>query len=361
MNEIITWYLHGISNADAPDSLDTLHQSARRNTFAAEVLLQTDKWDFLIREGIQEIPSGFIPLRALATTKRGIATGANEFFHITANNAIQSSLSSSSLLPCVGRAGDVLGFEFTKSDFAALETDGRRAYLVTFGTSLTPAEVAYIAAGEASGIQKRYLLAVRKPWYSMEKQEPAPIWAAVFGRRGLRFIHNRAQALTLTTFHCVYPSDASQDFAAALTLCLNLPSVQAASRAHTRVYGGGLMKFEPKDLLEIAVPDIRRVGHKLLERLAQEQARVALELRQRSEDSIDWSHAESLVREAAAEAVKSQPLEALVKTHSHRNSPLHQLDARKRRGGQDGSLGAQSQNSEFHQMSQLANPTLWES
>jgi adenine-specific DNA-methyltransferase len=361
MTEVVAWYIHGASGEEAPDSLEALRRVARRSTFTAETLLRTDKWDFLIREGVQETAEGFVPLRALATTKRGIATGANEFFHVAPSVAAQHGIPRTVLVPCVGRAADVGGFEFTAADLEVLVHQDRRAYLVTFGAALTAPERAYIARGEAEGIQERYLLAVRKPWYSMEGQEPAPIWAAVFGRRGLRFVHNRANALTLTTFHCVYPFDGSAEFAAALTLCLNLPSVQAAARAHTRVYGGGLLKFEPKDLLEIKVPDLRRVGADTLHRLDAEQSRVAAELRAGGEDGIDWVPAELAVRAAAAEAAASPLPEEPAGARRDRTTRRRPQDARTHHGDRGASHGARPRSSGSRRTSPAAGPTLWES
>ncbi|MCW5774092.1 MAG: N-6 DNA methylase, partial [Rhodospirillaceae bacterium] len=306
MPSVVAWYLHGVSSEAAPDSLEALRRAAKRSEFSCDTLLRTEKWDFLIREGAQEAAGGFVELRWLARTKRGIATGSNEFFHLSPSQAAAHALPPEVLRPCVGRAADIAGFEFDGADFDALKRADRRTYLLTFNRELTAAERAYIAGGEARGIHDRYLLAGRKPWYTTENQDPAPIWAAVFGRRGLRFVHNKAACRTLTTFHCVYPFDASPDFAAALTLCLNLPSVQARARAHTRVYGGGLLKVEPKDLLSIAVPDLRRVEPETLRRLARMQARIVAQCRAQcrrgGETDLDWRPAEDLVKAAAGEA-----------------------------------------------------------
>jgi len=307
MTEILAWYLHGIASSELPDNLAGLRRIAVENRFKPETLLNTDKWDFLIREGEKDTKPGFVPLRQLASTKRGIATGANEFFHLSAPRAAELKLSSQALVPCIGRAADVQGFEFSEADLRALTTNGRRVFLATFGTTLTAAEHRYISSGEASGIQGRFLLAGRRPWYAMEPQRPAPIWAAVFGRQGLRFVHNRTTALTLTTFHCVYPIDQSDSFVAALTLCLNVPSVQAAARAHTRVYGGGLLKFEPRDLLEICVPDLSKADESTRAALAAEQLRLSAELRAGLEyEDLKWERAEALVRAAAMEATEPQ-------------------------------------------------------
>lgn len=345
MTEIVAWYIHGISGDDAPDSLDAVARVARRASFTPETLLQTDKWDYLIREGIKDTIPGYVALRHLAATKRGIATGANEFFHLPKSTVLEHQLPSHALVPCVGRAGDVSGVEFTLDDVRSLEHDNRRVFLICFGAQLTDAERAYIARGESEGVHQRYLLAVRKPWYSMEGQQPAPIWAAVFGRRGLRFVQNRARALTLTTFHCVYPLETSDEFVSALTLCLNLPSVQEAARAHTRVYGGGLLKFEPKDLLEICVPDLRRVSSETLARLAAQQRRIAEEFRRTPEDAIDWQPAEAIAREAANEAATCPPLAEHEGTRHGRKRRRLQQDGHKHHDAPDASPDAQLRSS----------------
>lgn len=307
MTEIVTWYIHGLSGKEVPETFDDLFKKSRRRSIPVDVLMRTNKWDYLIRENLQETSPGFIRLGAMAKTKRGIATGANNFFHISQTMADAHQIKSDVLVACVGRAADVGGFEFTKDDFCDLVRNNRRSLLVMFGDTLTDPELAYIKNGEAAGLKNRYLLAARHPWYSMEAQSPAPIWAAVFGRKGLRFIRNKANALTLTTFHCVYPIDSSQYFSDALTLCLNVPSIQASARAHTRVYGGGLLKFEPRDLLEIQVPDLRKVSVKTLRRLALEHNRIATDFKNKNEDHIDWAEAEVAVQSAAKEASLFSP------------------------------------------------------
>ena len=360
MTEILAWYLHGIASNELPETLDGLRRLAVKNRFKPETLLNTDKWDFLIREGEKDAKPGFVQLRQLASTKRGIATGANEFFHISAPRAMELKLPSHVLIPCVGRAADVQGFEFNEGDLRALTKNERRVFLVTFGASLTPAERNYIASGEKSGIQERFLLAARNPWYAMETQRSSQIWAAVFGRQGLRFVHNRTKALTLTTFHCVYPIDQTENSTAALTLCLNVPSVQAAARAQTRVYGGGLLKFEPRDLLDICVPDLSKAHASTVAALAKEQTRLAAELRSGMEyENLKWELAEDLVKAAAMEATQCQQEPS--KTCLHRTSPLPQPGARKRRVGQGELPDARPQNSEPRHTSRSVTPRLWES
>jgi adenine-specific DNA-methyltransferase len=231
-------------------------------------LLGSGKWDYALSHEIRQASPGFVPLGKLAETRRGIATGANKYFHLPTSLAKERGIRPICLLSCVGRAADVPSIIFRTKDFERLVLAGARTQLLSLRGKPTASERAYIQEGEALGLPDRYLLAGRNPWYSMEEREPSPIWAAVFGRKGLRCIYNEAGVCNLTAFHCVYPKNADAVFAKALTAVLNSSRVQELAKQHRRVYGGGLAKFEPKDLLDIEVPDLRLVGHSLLSDLA---------------------------------------------------------------------------------------------
>jgi adenine-specific DNA-methyltransferase len=103
----------------------------------------------------------------------------------------------------------------------------------------------------------------------MEQRKPAPIWAAVFGRRGLRFVWNKAGIHNLTAFHGIYPNGLSEIEIKALVAALNSPLVQNLAMRQQRVYGGGLRKYEPKDLLAIEVPALWKCDQPPVSRLAE--------------------------------------------------------------------------------------------
>jgi len=256
--EVLRAYLRGEQSTTAGISELTL---------PTEQLVAEKKWDYVLQNGVPEKRPGFVSLAVLARTCRGVATGANSFFHLPDSESKKRGIGTGHLVPCVGRAKDVKGFVFDERDFAGLSASGRPAYLVCLKGRLTPSESAYVAEGEALGLPQRYLLACRSPWYAMESRPPAPIWAAVFGRNRLKFVWNRAGIHNLTTFHCVYPRRGDPDFVAALVACLNSTVVQATSQHQQRVYGGGLRKFEPRDLLEVSVPQLEAVSERTLRRL----------------------------------------------------------------------------------------------
>lgn len=226
------------------------------------------KWDRLLAEGPREPVAGMVALARLARTRRGIATGANDFFHLSAAQARAAGISAHHLVPCVGQARDVAGHTFGVDDLARLEAEGRPMFLVDFQGDMSDADRRHVAAGEAKGLHERALTRSRNPWFSMERRAPAPLWAGVFGRGGTRFILNTAGARNLTTFHGIHLHDTRPLFAKAMAACLNSNLVQQHARDRSRVYGGGLTKHEPRDLLEIEVPDLTAAAPELLVRLA---------------------------------------------------------------------------------------------
>ena len=263
-----------------------------KKEFEFEVLKSSPKWDGLFRYGETAKISGFVPLSDLGVSKRGIATGANEYFHVTEQQAYD--LSSHHKKPCIGRSADVHGLVFSSTDFELLKKKGSRSILLDFGEGLNNADKRYIEFGESEELHKRYLLSKRKPWFSMEKREIAPIWAAVFGRKNLRFIYNEAQVHNLTTFHGFYPYYTDKTFIRALVCALNSEVVQDMAKSNMRVYGGGLLKFEPKDILDIQVPDIRLSKHSTLEKLAS-----------MLNEKIETEELNTVVLQAAEEATSS--------------------------------------------------------
>jgi len=258
------------------DTVQKVRDNYTTSTFTKKQLRAVPKWDSLFRYGRMKDIAGFVPLSDLGESKRGIATGANKYFHVSEVEA--KNISDHHKKPCVGKASDVKGVVFTSSDYKSMKAKGSRSVLIDFNGRLGEFDKEYIKEGEAQGLHDRYLLSKRSPWYLMERRDVAPIWAAVFGRKNLRFIYNEANVYNLTTFHGFYPYEFNVEYIRALVCCLNSDIVQELAKANMRVYGGGLLKFEPRDILDIQVPDLLKVSKSTIRKLsdflnALEQAR----------------------------------------------------------------------------------------
>ncbi len=208
---------------------------------------------------------GLVPLSTLVSVRRGVATGANGFFHLTDAAVRRWGLPAEALVPCIGRAVDAPSESLTSEGFARLRTADRPVWLFAPGRDrpLDRASDAYLAHGRRIGVAERSLPARRKPWYRPERVAPAPIWLTTFGRldgRGAapgRVVRNALGILHLTAFHGLYPISADADLADALASALRAPAVRRQLDAMVREQGGGLGKLEPGDIARLRVADIR--------------------------------------------------------------------------------------------------------
>lgn len=201
-----------------------------------------------------------------ATAMRGIATGANEYFFLTAGDADRLRLPKEVLVAAIGRTRDVTGDELARSDMRRLADQGRPTLLFSpDGRPIEkfPAAVRrYLERGEKLGLPGRALIKTRSPWYKMETRRVPPFLFAYLGRRNARFIRNRAGAVPLTGFLCVYPRINNADFIARLWVLLSHPDTVANLALVGKSYGAGAVKVEPRALerLPLTARALRAAG-----------------------------------------------------------------------------------------------------
>jgi len=237
------------TDVDVP--LDLVRQSRKWTRFAAETP----------PEGIADLTLGDI-----FSIKRGLATGSNSFFILSAEQAEEWQIPRRFLKPILP------GPRYVTADVIEAHPDGSpvlfpRLYLLDCAEpeerieSLWPRFYEYLQKGREEGAHASYLAAHRAPWYSQEQRPPAPFLCTYMGRsaggrRPFRFIWNRSQATAHNVYLMLYPKGNLQ---AALKRDRGLEArVFAALQriapsqlvSEGRVYGGGLHKVEPKELAE---------------------------------------------------------------------------------------------------------------
>lgn len=194
----------------------------------------------------------------LAAVKRGIATGANDFFFLTASQARSFGIPDEFLIPAVGRTRDVPGDGINLDTVRELEAAGRPTLLFSPGGRALhefPEPVRqYLRRGEAMGLHRRPLISTRRPWYKMELRPPPPILFAYLGRRNARFILNTAAVVPLTAFLCVYPHEKDLTSVHKLWRVLCHPATVANLWQVGKSYGGGAIKVEPRALEKLPLP-----------------------------------------------------------------------------------------------------------
>lgn len=197
-------------------------------------------------------------LGEFARVLRGIATGCNEFFFLTEEQATELELPDEYLRLAVGRTRDVSGAEITAESMQALARRGRPTrllYLDDRPARRFPVAVQrYLARGEKLGLPERPLIRQRRPWYKMEQRAVPPFLFAYLGRRNARFIRNDAGVLPLTGFLCVYPLLDNEETIARLWRVLSHPDTVANLALVGKSYGEGAIKVEPRALEQLTMP-----------------------------------------------------------------------------------------------------------
>ncbi len=220
-------------------------------------------------------PDDAIPrLGDFFTVKRGIATGDNKFFIIDSATVIEYSIPSDFLVPVLPSP------RHFKADSVSGRPDGqpdtdRQLFLFTCDLdeptlkSSYPTVWQYVRQGEEREVDKGYICSRRTPWYSCEKRDPAPFVMPYMGRgessrQMFRFILNNSNAITTNVYLLLYPQKSyARDMADEATRSKVWSVLNSISKTRLmnsgRVYGGGLYKLEPKELMNLPVPEMSEI------------------------------------------------------------------------------------------------------
>jgi adenine-specific DNA-methyltransferase len=231
-----------------------------------ESLRGAPKWTRFPLKDVGAAPQeGSVKLSDLFTIKRGLATGANEFFILTPQQVREHMLPAEFLTPILP-GPRYLATDEVNGDREGTPVGEPKLYLLSCG--LPEAEVKrlypplwrYLQRGVRAGINERYLCRHRSPWYSQENRPPAPLLCTYMGRsetrsgRPFRFILNNSKATVANVYLMLYPKPIfytalgdSPDPVRSIWQYLNQVSL-AHLTGEGREYGGGLHKIEPREL-----------------------------------------------------------------------------------------------------------------
>lgn len=214
------------------------------------------KWKQYYDETVLSKYRDLVPFSTFAKVSRGIATGDNSYFTFNLSKIDSYNIPIKYFIRCICHSIDVKGQVFTNEDFELVANKDKKVYLFNGCVDETePHAESYLRLGEQNGVDKKYLTSKRKPWYTLEKRKPSPLWVSVFNRNGLRFVRNLAGVYNLTTFHCVY--NISKIDTDVLFAYLITDVAKEIFLDNSRQYGNGLIKFEPNDLNKGKVVDLR--------------------------------------------------------------------------------------------------------
>ncbi len=253
-----------------------LRQPARQQRVPLTTLREARKWTAFPTnaKGASTIDVSDRVLADLFVIKRGLATGANDFFIIPRDEANRLGIPKSAVKPILPSprhldadvvAGDDAGYPANVPALCLIDCRLAEKTL----RDRYPAFWKYLESGKRRDIHKGYLASRRSPWYSQEGRVPSPFLCTYMGRpdtgrKPFRFIWNRSAATATNLYLLLYPK---AELARALAeqpalhelVFRELRSIDTETfLRESRVYGGGLYKMEPKELGRLPANGILR-------------------------------------------------------------------------------------------------------
>jgi SAM-dependent methyltransferase len=234
-------------------TLDDLAPLGRGQSVAWPAVAGARKWSVLVR-GAPPVPQGFnsqefIELGELFRVHRGQVTGSNAIW--IESDAARDVPSRFKRIAVTGAR------ELTQAGPELVSADGLKRVvdlppdLDGLAADELRAVRKFLAWARTRGAHETYTARHRRAWWSVGLHAPAPVLCTYMARRPPAFVRNRIAAHHLNIAHGLYPVEPLSEKA--------LADILAWLRGHVglaggRVYAGGLVKFEPKELERILVP-----------------------------------------------------------------------------------------------------------
>jgi adenine-specific DNA-methyltransferase len=224
------------------------------------------KWtDLLLPEGargaLRRIATEvFGTMRDIGTVELGTVTGANHFFALSeATRKEYDLVPGKHVVPTVPPGSrHIPGVRFTKGQWEQLKLEGERVWLLSPSNRHATASglLRYISLGKELGVHEGYKCSIREPWWKAPAQPPPDLFFTYMSHVTPRMIENLAQTTLVNSMHGVRLHEEVRDteLKAALPL-LALNTVTMLSAEITgRSYGGGILKLEPREAADLAIP-----------------------------------------------------------------------------------------------------------
>jgi len=223
-------------------------------------------------------PQAGYTLADFFTIKRGIATGDNSFFILTREQVERHKLPWKFFKPILPSPRNIEGNEISADedglpriapllfllDCPLAETEVRELHSSLWN---------YLEQGKERTVAQRYLCRHRSPWYSQEQRPPAQFLCTYMGRGAgktgapFRFILNHSCATAPNVYLLLYPTASlakalENDPGLVSKLWEILSTMTPASvLGQARTYGGGLRKWEPRELGRVPADRIANLLH----------------------------------------------------------------------------------------------------
>jgi adenine-specific DNA-methyltransferase len=244
----------------------TINHPTCSSNISSKTLTELSKWNYTSVLFPQKTTiQAETKLSDLFEIKRGVATGANDFFILMPEQINDLHIPFDFLTPILPSPRYLLNDEIL-SDEQGNPRLKRKLFLLTCKQPMDwlqakyPSVWNYLQQGESIGVSDRYLCKHRSLWYLQETRDPAIILCPYMGRhesrnnKPFRFILNHSKAVAPNVYLMMYPKAQFKNLLSNNPELIRpiwnaLNSIPIQSLIHEgRVYGDGLHKLEPREL-----------------------------------------------------------------------------------------------------------------
>lgn len=189
----------------------------------------------------------------------GVVTGRNEYFILSPAEQQHRKIPDEFLIPIVRRASHLKGLWMEDGDLETLAQDGHKHLLLKIdrAKSLLPNSLQeYIEYGEEIGVSQAQKCRVRRPWYAVPRTFAPSAFMQCMSAFWPRLVVNRSEYTCTNNILRILWKEEEQSEEDWLRLALGTVSTlsQLSAELVGRSYGGGVLKVEPSELLNLAVP-----------------------------------------------------------------------------------------------------------
>jgi adenine-specific DNA-methyltransferase len=224
------------------------------NSSASEVIEPRAKSDISHNTDFDVIRFGDV-----ARVRIGGVTGDSTYFLLTERQRAHLGLPHADVRPVLTRARHLEGAAVHSREWNLLREANERVWL--FWPSVrrgrrVKAVMRYIEFGEAAGCPLKEKIRVRDPWFRTRMPPMADGFMSGMSPVGPLICLNRMNGLSATNTLYTIHFHAPMKLYEKATWCMALASTTAAMQHATkgRRYSDGLLKFEPRDVMDLLVP-----------------------------------------------------------------------------------------------------------
>jgi hypothetical protein len=202
-------------------------------------------------------PSEHVLLADVARVRRGVATGANDFFLLTDQDVAHWDLPANVLKPVVRR---LFGLPESLNEQATQSEDGGRRHLLVASSADRAAHHAvdrYVKHGESRELHLRELCRRRRAgWFDLNHDLFVPdVVIGAMGRSQFRIVENTVgTVITNNLYGWCWNENVTKDRRREILTWLRSQQGQVELRGLARTQAEGLLKLEPSALKRVRIP-----------------------------------------------------------------------------------------------------------